>query len=209
VRLGVSFLTNPSSELRARVLRHLNAWSKTSDVLFEEAKWPHIGLVRIALEPGGLEPLGLEPGGHWTYMGTDILLLDQEKPTTYLDGLSLSTPEPEFARVVRHLAGHLLGFGDEHLPQAVIDRIDRPQAYAHLAATRGWTPPVVDALLFTPLEQHSRLAPPPEHASIMSYQLPGHLMRDGQAYLGGADILPSDYQFAGRVYPVRPFMNSL
>lgn len=191
VRLTVAFLTNPGAALEARILSHLNAWSEASNVLFERASRNGSAQVRIAIEPGG----------HWTYVGTDIMLISSDKPTTSLDGLSLSTPEAELGRVVRYLAGHLLGFENENLPQQVLDRIDRPRAYAHLAATQGWAPPIVDALLFTPLEQHSLLGTPPQHTSIMSYQLPAHLLRDGQAYLGGANILASDHQFAGLIYP--------
>lgn len=197
-KLLVSFLTNPGAELEERIVSHLNAWSKTSNVLFKRASWNDGRQVRISIAPGG----------HWSFVGTDILLLPADKATTNLDGLSLSTPEAELARLVRHLAGYLLGFGNENLRQEVLDRIDRPRAYTHLAVTQGWPPHIVDAWLFTPLEQESQLSTPAQDTSIMSYQLPAHIMRDGQAYLGGPDIVDSDYRFAELMYPRRPWSSN-
>ena len=46
VRLTVQFLDNPSRDLRARILLHMNAWSKTTNVQFVETA--SVGQVRIA-----------------------------------------------------------------------------------------------------------------------------------------------------------------
>ena len=42
---------------------------------------------------------------------------------------------------------------------------------------------------------------PPDQTSIMCYQLPGSITRDGRPILGGPDINQTDYAFAGRIYP--------
>ncbi|MET4107359.1 hypothetical protein [Hymenobacter sp. UYP22] len=168
----------------------MNAWSKKSNVLFQLAG-REVGQVRIAREPGG----------HWSYLGTDLLLIQSDKPTLNLEGFSMSTPEAEFARVVRHLAGHALGFGHESLPQEVIARIDRPKAYAHFREAKGWDQHMEDETVLKPLNEHTSMFTSPSTASIMSYQLPGEVMQNGRAFLGGQDILDSDHHFAERVYP--------
>ena len=40
VRLTVQFLDNPSRDLRARILLHMNAWAKTANVQFAETAAP-------------------------------------------------------------------------------------------------------------------------------------------------------------------------
>src|SRR3954464_7059372 len=38
VRLSVSFLDNPAQALRARILRHMNAWGESANVAFSETQ---------------------------------------------------------------------------------------------------------------------------------------------------------------------------
>ena len=42
---------------------------------------------------------------------------------------------------------------------------------------------------------------PPDQTSIMCYQLPGSITKDGQPILGGTDINATDATFAGGIYP--------
>ena len=35
----------------------------------------------------------------------------------------------------------------------------------------------------------------------MCYQIPGDLTKDGKPIVGGLDIDPSDFTFAGQIYP--------
>src|SRR3954447_20486428 len=56
VRLTVGFLDNPPAALRRRILSHLNAWSKTANVKFTEARTDP--QVRIARDGGA-------NGGYW------------------------------------------------------------------------------------------------------------------------------------------------
>jgi hypothetical protein len=45
------------------------------------------------------------------------------------------------------------------------------------------------------------MSTPPDETSIMCYQLPGSITRDGRPIIGGIDINASDFAFAGRIYP--------
>src|SRR5262245_23897446 len=46
VKLSVSFLDNPSPQLRSRIIQHMNAWGLHANVKFSETKG--VGEVRIA-----------------------------------------------------------------------------------------------------------------------------------------------------------------
>ena len=60
---------------------------------------------------------------------------------------------------------------------------------------------MVDQQVLTPLDQRSIIGTAADQTSIMCYQLPGLITRDGQPILGGEDINATDLAFAGRIYP--------
>ncbi len=64
VHLSVSFLDNPAEDLRARILKHRNAWGAYANVRFFEVA--SNGQVRIARSAGE---------GYWSYLGTDVLAI--------------------------------------------------------------------------------------------------------------------------------------
>lgn len=191
-RLTVSFLDNPSAELRRRIISHLNAWTRTGCIEFVETQ--QNGQVRISR--GG--------GGYWSYLGTDILLIPQNRQTMNLEGFTMNTRDSEFIRVIRHEAGHTLGMPHEHMRRALVSRIDPEKAYEYFRRTQGWDRPTVDQQVLTPLEEATLMSTPADQDSIMCYQLPGSITRDGQPIRGGIDINPTDYAFVGRIYPKPP-----
>jgi hypothetical protein len=111
VRLTVAFLDNAPSDLRKRILAHMNAWGKTANTTFVETKGA--AQVRIAREGGA-------NGGYWSYLGTDILHIAKQDQTMNLEAFSMGTPESEFHRVVRHETGHTLGFPHEHMRRQLV-----------------------------------------------------------------------------------------
>jgi hypothetical protein len=188
-RLTVSFMEATPSDLRARIVSHLNAWSRTASIQFVETGGT--GAVRISRGPGG----------YWSYLGTDILHIPQNRPTMNLQGFTMGVSEGEFRRVVRHEAGHTLGFLHEHMRRELVARIDPMKAYAYFLRTQGWNRQMVDQQVLTPLDQQTILGTPPDQTSIMCYQLPGSITRDGRPILGGNDINATDAAFAGQIYP--------
>ena len=194
VHLTVGFLDNPPAELRAKILLHMNAWSKTANVSFVESNDRPV--VRIARLTGDRD------GGFWSYLGTDVKLIPAADPTLNLEGFTLNTPDSEFNRVVRHETGHTMGFPHEHMRRQVVSKIDREKAFAYFERTQGWSRADVRAQVLTPLEDASIFGTPfANPRSIMCYQLPGDIMTDGQPVLGGLDIDESDFAFAGQIYP--------
>jgi hypothetical protein len=191
VDLTVSFLDNPSKPLRDRILSHMNAWSKTANVRFRYTAGH--GQVRIAR---------VKDDGYWSYVGTDVLSIPMSRQTLNLDSFTMSTPESEFVRVVRHEAGHTLGFPHEHMRKELVDLIDRAKAIAYFGRTQGWTRQEVEFQVLTPLSKGSLIASEfADPKSIMCYQIPGSITKNGQPIVGGTDIVASDRAFVGRIYP--------
>jgi hypothetical protein len=191
-RLAVSFMQSSSADLRKRILTHMNAWTRTAGISFYQTTGS--GHVRISTDPGGF----------WSYLGTDILLIPANQPTINLEGFTMKTPESEFMRVIRHETGHILGLPHEHMRQELVNRIDPQKAYDYFWRTQGWNQAMVDQQVLTPLSEISILGTPADQTSIMCYQLPASITRDGRPITGGVDINDVDYAFAARIYPKTP-----
>ena len=129
VRLSVSFMDSPSAPLRARILLHMNAWGEAANVLFAETNGT--GEVRIARLDSPVDM-----AGYWSYVGTEILEVEHDEPTLNLEGFTMKTSEAEFRRVVRHEAGHTLGFDHEHMRATIVSRIDRAKAIKYFFTDR-------------------------------------------------------------------------
>ncbi len=193
VHLTVGFLDNPPADLRKRILLHMNAWAKTANVRFREShSSPQVRIARA----GGPD------GGYWSYLGTDVLSIGPTEATMNLEAFTMNTPESEFHRVVRHETGHTLGFPHEHMRKELVAKIDTPKAIAFFGATQGWSPAEVRQQVLTPLDESSLLGTvPPDPLSIMCYQIPGTITKDGQPIIGGLDIDATDLAFAAKIYP--------
>ena len=197
VHLTLGFIETPDRALRDRILSHLNAWSEKANVRFVPSNTdPQVRIARWTAQDS--------PGdeGYWSNLGTDVLLIDPRRPTMNLEAFTMGTLDSEFHRVVRHEAGHTMGFPHEHMRQAIIQRLDREKVIRAFMASQGWTRQDVIDQVLTPLEESSVLATPTaEEDSIMCYEIPGSLTLDGQAIVGGMDITPNDHAFAAQVYP--------
>lgn len=187
--LTVSFMESTPSDLSQHIIDHMNAWTKTACISF------------VATDGTGDVRISREAGGYWSYLGTDIKHIPSNRQTMNLEGFTMSTPESEFHRVVRHETGHTLGFPHEHMREELVARIDPEKAYKWFWETQGWDKATVDAQVLTPLDEASVMGTPPDIDSIMCYQLPGEIMKDGEPIPGGTDIDDSDYAFAGKIYP--------
>ncbi|MEO6001150.1 MAG: M12 family metallopeptidase [Chitinophagaceae bacterium] len=188
-KLTVSFMESPSAALKKRIVSHMNAWSKTACITFVETTG--VGQVRISFTGSG----------YWSYLGTDILLIPKDRPTMNLQSFSMNTQESEYARVVRHETGHTLGFPHEHMRKELVNRIDKNKAYAYFQRTQGWDKKTVDAQVLTPLVDGTITGTAADQTSIMCYQLPGAITKDGKPIVGGLDINNTDFTFAGKIYP--------
>lgn len=191
VSLTVGFIGTVDPTLSARILSHMNAWGQYCNAKF------------TLLTTNAQVRISLAGDGYWSYLGTDILHIAADQPTMNLQGFSMSTPESEYHRVVRHETGHTLGFPHEHTRSEIVNRIDPDKAKAYFLANDGWDAATVTAQVLTPLDDSALIET--AHAdpdSIMCYWLPASIMKDGIAVAGGTDIDMQDQQFAASVYPL-------
>jgi hypothetical protein len=188
-RLTVSFLETTPANLKARIISHMNAWTRTACISFVGTN----GTGNIRISRGS--------GGFYSYLGTDILHIPRNRQTMNLEGFTMNTPESEYKRVVRHETGHTLGFPHEHMRKDLVARIDPTKAYKWFLETFRWDKATVDAQVLTPLNEASLMSTPADQTSIMCYQLPGLITADGKPIVGGTDINQTDYAFAGKIYP--------
>lgn len=192
VRLTVGFMDNPPTDLKKRLLSHMNAWAKTANATFVQSSTdPQVRIARV----GGAD------GGYWSYVGTDVLHIPKRQQTMNLEAFTMNTPDSEFHRVVRHETGHTLGFPHEHMRKALVAKIDPDKAIEYFMRTQGWTEDEVRAQVLTPIEESSLMGTRVDARSIMCYQIPGELTKNGKPILGGLDIDKTDYRFAGDIYP--------
>jgi hypothetical protein len=191
VKLTVGFMDNPSLELRSRILSHMNAWNKTANITFVQTKTDP--QVRIARLPGD---------GHWSYLGTDVLVIPKNEATMNLDSFTMKTSESEYRRVVRHETGHTLGAPHEHMRKALVNLIDPKKAIEFYGRDQGWDPEMVRRQVLTALEESSLIGTMTvDDNSIMCYQIPGKVTKNGKAIPGGKDIDKSDFSFMATIYP--------
>lgn len=192
VKLAVGFMDTSANDLRSRILAHMNAWGKFSNVAFTLSNVnPQVRIAR-------------QPGGYWSYLGTDILHIPANEQTMNLEGFTMHTPESEFVRVVRHETGHTLGFPHEHMRAAIIERLDVQRTINYFQQTQGWSPQTTMQQVLTPISEGSFAiaSPRADETSIMTYQLPASITRDGRPVVGGADINSTDREYAAKMYPI-------
>lgn len=189
-QLTVSFIDNPAKALRDRILGHMNAWSEFCGMSF------------VWSQSGGVIRVTREYAGYWSYLGVDALGVARDEPTFCLQGFTMQTKESEFTRVVRHEAGHAVGFHHEQLRRKIVDRLDVRKTLDYFARTQGWDEASTRFNVLTPIEDAALTASDlTDETSIMCYQLPASITKDGRPIPGGADFSATDRTHAAKVYP--------
>lgn len=192
VKLTVGFLDNPPADLRKRILLHMNAWNRDANVGFVASNTdPDVRISRV----------GGNDGGYWSYVGTQIKQIPRREATMNLEAFTMQTRDSEFYRVVRHETGHTLGFPHEHMRRALVNKIDRKKAISYFQREDGWSEQETIDQVLTPIEESTIRGTIADPKSIMCYQIPGEITKDGKPIIGGLDIDESDYTFAGTIYP--------
>ena len=196
IKLTVKFLDSAPRDLQKRILLHMNAWGKTANVQFAlTSGHAQVRITRLNSPE--------DMAGYWSYVGTQILgIKDQNEPTLNLEDFTMKVSESEFHRVVRHEAGHTLGFEHEHMRSGIVKLIDRDKAFRYFDETQGWSKKETLEQVLTPLRNKSLMGTTEsDPLSIMCYQLPAAIMKNGKPIPGGRDINKRDYTFASFCYP--------
>lgn len=190
VTLKVAFANGTPKATRQRVMIHANAWSDYANVKFiESGDQPDI---RVAFGQGG----------YWSYLGNQCRGIPQNQPTLNLEGFTAKTSEEEYRRVVRHEFGHSIGCVHEHMRGELVARLDVRKTERYFKQTQGWSAQEVRDQVLTPLDKRSIFGTDfADEDSVMCYQLPGSITKDGQPILGGNDINANDAAFIATIYP--------
>jgi hypothetical protein len=188
--LTFGFMEPTQADFRNRISDHFNSWGKFCQV---KASWtqtdPQIRITR-------------EGDGYWSYVGVDILSIPKNKPTMCLADFTMKTSEAEWKRVVRHEFGHTLGCPHEHMRVALVSRLDEGKTIAFFLRNQGWSPQTTRQQVLTPLSEASiRGSVGADDTSIMCYQLPGTITKDGKPIPGGLDFSEIDMSFMATIYP--------
>lgn len=191
VHLTVQFLDTPyNGDVASRILQYMNEWTKWCNAKFS------------AVNSGGQVRIARNEQAYYSYLGTDILHIPPSQHTMMLGGITMQTSDAECMRVIPHETGHTMGFPHEHMRAEIVSRIDPQKAISYFGQTQGWSPSEVQQQVLTPLDKSSiRATPTADDVSVMCYQLPSSIMKDGQPVVGGSGIDSTDAGFAQSVYP--------
>jgi hypothetical protein len=191
--LSVQFLDNPNAATKRMILAAMNGWGN-------HPRYP-CGIKFAETAGQGQIRISRGRGGYYSYLGTDNLRIPAGQQTMNLEGFTERTSSSEYNRVVKHEAGHALGFPHEHARKEVIALLNREKVYAYFERTQGWSRADIDSQILTPLDVRTILGTAPDVDSIMTYQFPGSLTLSGKPIPGGFDINDTDAKFASERYP--------
>lgn len=191
--ITVGFMERPSTAMVDQVLRYANTWSEFSNVGFRYTSDLSSAVVRVSFARGG----------YWSYLGTDCLSIPKNRQTMNLEGFTLRTPQSEWMRVVPHEFGHTLGCPHEHARKAIIELLDPEKVIALFSRTQGWSRQQVIEQILTPLEEQSIMTggSSADVESIMTYQFPGSVTRNGRPIPGGGTFSEVDKRHFAAIYP--------
>jgi hypothetical protein len=85
--------------------------------------------------------------------------------------------------------------------RALVEKIDRKKAIAYFKREDNWDEQETIDQVLTPIEEAAIRGTIADPKSIMCYQIPGEITKNGKPIIGGLDIDKSDYMFAGQIYP--------
>lgn len=190
--LTFTFLESVSQAMIDKMTAFANSWGEFSRVRARYTSDLSSAVVRIAFGNSG----------YWSYLGTDCLQIPRNQPTMNLQQFTVNTRESEWHRVVKHEWGHAWGCPHEQQRRDVLALLDVQKTIAYFRATQGWSEAEVRAQILTPLEERSLMNPSPaDVTSIMCYQFPGSITKNGQAIPGGMDFSAADKTYFAKTYP--------
>lgn len=193
-RLKVRFL-NGTTFLQNKVKYFAQTWEKYANIDFQFVASGDAE-IRVAFRWGG-------DGGSWSYLGTDNLRIDKDKPTMNYGWFSENTRDDEFQRTVTHEFGHALGCIHEHQSPAGTIKWNEAKVIADSKATQGWDEVKTRQQIINKYRATQTTNSQFDRNSIMCYFFPAAWTLDGQGTPDNRVLSETDKAFIGKMYPFR------
>ena len=189
--INVAFLDG-NDELKEYVKELASQWTEAANIRFAYVT-PTKSDIRVSFE---------QPGS-WTYLGTDALVIPQNRPTLNLGTLKRVTNENERRRIVLEQFGHALGLIHEHQnPNGSI-----PWNWDAIYKSAGgppmfWTRAEIDFNLRTPAHIDSPYRSKQfDPNSVMMHSFPPEWLREPLEISREGTLSPGDIAFVREIYP--------
>lgn len=179
--------------VQEKVKQYTNEWSKHIGIQFNFGNQPDAE-IRIAFVKDG----------SWSYIGTDCLAIQRDRPTMNYGWFDKPVSEAEYSRVIIHEFGHALGMPHEHNHPGVTIPWNKEAVYRYyMGPPNNWSRAQVDSNLFAKYDRTLTRFSTFDTKSIMLYPIPREFVTDPRYVVGmNSQLSETDKKFMGAVYPM-------
>lgn len=189
-KLRVSFLDG-DVELREKVKKYAVIWTKYANIEFD-----------FGTDPASEIRITFTQQGTWSYIGTDNLRIEKDKPTMSFGWLTNESSDLELKRTVMHAFGHALGAIHEYKAPM------QPLKWNRLFINRfysqppiQWTEDDVEFNFFHKYSVDQLNSTRFDEKSIMAFAIPPEFTVDGSFTKWNDELSKGDIDFIRRMYP--------
>ncbi len=184
--LRISFMGGEHS-VQKKVEHIAREWSKYSNIKFNFGTVPE-SEIRISFWPGA----------SWSYIGTDALVVPQNKPTMNFGWLTTASPDQEYRKVVLHEFGHALGLDHEHQKPPLGIPWDKTIVYKYFGGPPNfWSKQQVDHMIFRKYDIDHINGIKFDPKSIMSFPIAKELLTSDSEVEWNSTLSDNDKNFIG------------
>ena len=189
--------------------RFLDGTSTQQDGVVQKARiWEQYAYIKIDFVKTTDEQVRIsfnaDPGS-WSAVGTDALLKEyfpKYQPTMNYGWLTDDTDDTEYERVVVHEFGHALGCIHEHQSPNEHLEWNVDAVYKYFSGPPNyWPKEEIDHNILEKYSPNGITATIFDQDSIMLYQFPGFLFKDGKGTPTNTHLSGMDKQLIGQMYP--------
>jgi hypothetical protein len=189
--------------------RFLDGTSTQKDGVAQKARiWEQYANIKIDFVTSTDEQIRIsfksDPGS-WSAIGTDALITEyfpKYQPTMNYGWLKDNTDDTEYERVVVHEFGHALGCIHEHQSPNENLEWNVDAVYQYFSGPPNfWSKEEIDSNVLEKYSANGITATIFDPDSIMLYQFPGFLFKNGAGTPNNTHLSSKDEQLIGQMYP--------